>query len=202
MFKTSESVDSLYSALVDAQAQMPMAKKSSKSRFHTYATLNDLIMGARPALSKYGLAVTQGLTYYEGKEFITTRLIHKPSGQWQEASIPVLPIPLAKEDIQSYCGHISYLQRYSYKLMVGILADDDEDDDGQTAMKSYTSPAPVQFIAKEQIDQLEYELQDHPDIKKKLLQAYALQSLAQLPKHKFLQSLERVRQIKRDSSLT
>ena len=199
-FKTSENTTKLYTALVDAQAGMPIARKSAQSRFHRYATLDDLKIAALPCLTNHGLRVQQGPTWMEGQLFITTRIIHKPSGEYIEGCMPAFPIPLVKNDIQAFGSQLSYVERYSYKMMVGIITDD-EDDDGERSMNfsSYEKP---QTITKEQIEQLDYELSDHPDIKNKLLSALNIIKLESMPKDKFFNSLSRIRKIKSDMSST
>ena len=176
---------------------MPVARKSAQSRFHRYATLDDLKIAALPCLSKHGLRVQQGPTWMDAQLFITTRIFHSTSGEYIEGSMPAFPIPLVKSDIQAFGSQLSYIERYSYKMMVGIITDDD-DDDGERAM-NHSSYEKNPIISKEQLDQLNYELADHPDIKTKLVSALQLINLESMPKDKFFTSLSRIREIKQAS---
>ncbi len=51
-------------------------------------------------------------------------------------------------------------------------------------------------ITKEQLEELELELQGYPDIAEEVLSKMRLQSLADLPKSKFQVSVQRIREIK------
>ena len=51
-------------------------------------------------------------------------------------------------------------------------------------------------MTKEQLEELEYELADYPDIAEKVLDGLHLQNLADMPKSKYMSSLTRIREIK------
>lgn len=59
---------------------------------------------------------------------LMTRLCHA-SGQWIESSMTVNP---PKQDIQSLGSYLTYLRRYTYSAIVGVVASE-EDDDGEAA---------------------------------------------------------------------
>jgi hypothetical protein len=52
-------------------------------------------------------------------------------------------------------------------------------------------------ITKEQLNELEYELAEYPDIAEMVLDGLKIQSLADIPKSKFQVSATRIREIKR-----
>lgn len=132
MNKESEDLKELYSALAKAQQEMESAKLDSKNPFFksTYADLPSVIKASRPYLAKNGLAIIQRImTTENGSLYLATRLCHT-SGQWIESDMPITP---SKNSIQDIGSYITYVKRYAYSAMVGVVGDDD-DDDGEKAM--------------------------------------------------------------------
>jgi len=129
----SLNLGKLYEALAKAQLEMMPAKTSSNNPFFKskYADLAEVVRASRTALAKNGLAVMQYVKDgYEGKSLLCTRLGHA-SGQWIESSIP---IKAEKPGIQGFGSNLSYLRRYMYAALVGVVATG-EDDDGELAME-------------------------------------------------------------------
>jgi hypothetical protein len=87
-----------------------------------------------------------------------------------------------------------------------------EDDDGERSMfdqrdvkgkgvaistkynPKETSP---EVISKDQLEELEYELSEYPDLAEMVLDGLKIQSLADMPKVKYMVSVQRVRELKR-----
>lgn len=203
----SDEIKDLASALAKAQAEMPIAIKSRENPYFksAYADLSDIVKASRPSLTKNGLSVLQDIIHREdGSAVLYTILMHI-TGQWIESRMRILPL---KNDPQSMSSYISYLKRIAYASLVGVVTGD-EDDDAEVAMVSSReimakgpsnkydpkkeSPEP---ITKEQLEELEYELSQYPDIAEEIMDKMRLQSLADLPKSKFLVSITRVREIK------
>ena len=53
-----------------------------------------------------------------------TRLCHS-SGQWIESAIAVNP---TNNNIQTLGSYLTYLRRYTYAALVGVVASDEDDD--------------------------------------------------------------------------
>ena len=127
----SQSLDKLYAALSKAQLEMLPAKTGSSNPFFKskYADLASIVKASRKALGINGLAVIQRIIR-NGSAGMTlmTRLCHA-SGQWIESSMTVNP---PKQDIQSLGSYLTYLRRYTYSAIVGVVASE-EDDDGEAA---------------------------------------------------------------------
>ena len=128
----SNEIDKLAGALAKAQGEMGSVKKGSINPFYKskYADINDCLEAALPALSKHGLAITQGNEFHpiEGY-YITTMLIHD-SGQWLKSKVR---IPLGgKKDAQAIGGACTYGRRYGLAAMVGLAQ---VDDDGNSNVK-------------------------------------------------------------------
>ena len=122
----SFKIDKLAGALALAQREMGSVKKTSTNPFYKskYADINDCLEAALPALSKHGLAVTQG-NEFDNTEgyYITTMLIHD-SGQWIKSKIR---IPLTnKKDAQEIGSACTYGRRYGLAAMVGLAQVDDD----------------------------------------------------------------------------
>lgn len=87
-----------------------------------YADLSACVKAAAPALKENGLAVTQLITNGQ----LVTLLTHT-SGQWFRSEIAIGNA----SDYQALGSAITYLKRYSYCAILGIVAD--SDDDGNAA---------------------------------------------------------------------
>lgn len=128
----SQSLDKLYAALSKAQLEMLPAKTSCNNPFFKskYADLASIVKASRKALGVNGLAVIQRIIR-NGSAGMTllTRLCHA-SGQWIESSMTVNP---PKQDIQSLGSYLTYLRRYTYSAIVGVVASE-EDDDGEATI--------------------------------------------------------------------
>ena len=135
-----------------------------------------------------------------------TILLHK-SGQWVESRMRIVP---PKNDPQSMSSYVTYLKRVAYSSLVGVVTGD-EDDDAEVAMAPSREgfskgtalnhkydpreQAPIS-ISKDQLDELEYELAEWPDLAEEVKRGYNLQHIADMPKSKFQVSINRIREIK------
>lgn len=205
----SEQLHELFTALAKAQSEMKTAGLNAQNPYFksNYADLSEIVRVSRPSLSKNGLAVIQQILPNEdGQNILHTLLCHS-SGQWIETRMRILP---SKPDVQSLASYITYLRRYSYAAIVGVVTTD-EDDDGEravyedrqtyakgTALNNKYNPKEQSYetITKEQLDELEYELGEYPDIAEQVLDGLRIQSLADMPKSKFMASVTRIRDIK------
>ena len=88
-----------------------------------YVDLSQCMKAAAPLLKANGLAVTQLIS--NGK--LVTILAHK-SGQWFKSETPIG----TPQNYQALGSAITYLKRYSFCAILGIVAD--SDDDGNAAM--------------------------------------------------------------------
>ena len=194
----SEQVNELFSALAKAQAEMRPAGKTSDNPFFKsrYADFNEIVKASRPALTKHGLCVMQRIISNGDASFMETVLGHS-SGQFISSEMKINPV---KTDVQSLGSYLTYLKRYSYAAIVGVCVSD-EDDDGEAAMEEvreerYAPVTATAFITKEQLEQLDEELADAPEIKDTILEKMNIKSLHQMPRHSFMGALKRVREIK------
>lgn len=205
----SDDIKELCTALAKAQGEMGTAGMNSENPYFKsrYADLAEVVRVSRPALTKNGLAIIQQiLPNDDGQNILHTILTHT-SGQWIETRMRILP---SKPDVQGLASYITYIRRYSYAALVGVVVSN-EDDDAETAVatdretfakgtaintKYNPKEQSYETISKEQLDELEYELAEYPDIAEQVLEGLKLQSLADMPKSKFRVSAERIRAIK------
>lgn len=128
----SAEINEIVAALSEFQGsvEQPKLEKEVKVKTKTgrdysfkYADLSACVKAAAPALKANGLSVTQ--IVFAGK--LITLLTHK-SGQWFRSE---LYLPGQSGDYQSLGSAITYLKRYSYCAILGLVAD--TDDDGNLA---------------------------------------------------------------------
>jgi hypothetical protein len=136
--RTSDSINELASALSAAQAEMKPAPMTGRNSIlnNRYSTLSDVIETARPILAKHGLSYVQfpkspdDLTWnFVG---LVTRLMHT-GGQWLEEEVyfPMGDGNRGVTSVQVAGSTITYMRRYAVAAMLGIVADEDTDGNGQ-----------------------------------------------------------------------
>lgn len=201
----SESLKELGMALAKAQSDMSPAGINSDNPFFKskYASFASIVKCSRPALTKHGLSIIQRpLIADDGIAILATMMLHC-SGEFIESRIKINPV---KGDPQSYGSCLSYLKRYAYAAMVGVISDD-EDDDGETAMgrtfrdggqrsEQAHREVPIPAITTHEFNELTYELQGHQDILNQVLEGLKITSLRDMPSNKYRASLTRVRELK------
>ena len=195
----STELNKLFEALAKAQLEMEVARTDSinpyfKSR---YADLASIVKASRPFLSKHGICVIQRtVTRENGDVFLYTRLCHS-SGQWIESNMAVKP---PKADIQTMGSYLTYLRRYMYSAVTGVVASD-EDDDGEVAMKDprqgKNAAVDSSKISKAQLQIISGEISSHPEIVESLLKGYNIQKISDLPSKSYSGCVQRIRDIKR-----
>lgn len=192
----SSTLDSLYSALAKAQTEMKLAELGSKQSYYgtNYASLSSVIKSSRPALTKNGLCVIQNIKpNRKGEVCLFTRLCHS-SGEWIQSCIRITP---EKNDIQSFGKYITYLRRYAYGSLVGVITD--EDDDGETEMKEVRSKdtqPKKSTISRDQLQILSRELEGHPDILERILKGCKIGKLSEMPASRYAGCIDHIRSSK------
>lgn len=210
----SQDQKDLFAALAKAQAEMPLATKSSFNPYYksAFASFADIISASRNVLSKHGLAVSQDIIEREnGQKYLYTVLSHA-SGQFKASRIKLQP---PKTDIQFFGSYLSTIKRHTYAALTGV-ADSMEDDDSETVMeevrdekekktpqkkKQQFVPLPSEeTITREQLEQLnieleEYEEKDYEEIVDRILSGFHIQTLADIPKQQYSFVLKRIREL-------
>lgn len=131
----------LAAAFVAFQAELTPVKKSADNPFFKskYADLGAVQRHVQPLLARHKLAVMQPTRKgAEGKLELVTRLVHDSGAYLEE----VTEVTVAKSDVQAKGSGITYERRYAYMAMLGVVADD-EDDDGNAATSKAQSQEPA-----------------------------------------------------------
>lgn len=137
MIQHSSDIAHLASALHSVQGAVEGVKRDGANpHFRSkYATLENVIDTARPALQAAGIVFTQAPgAIVDGAVEVTTMLIHYKSGQWLRST---LHVPLGKRDPQGVGSAITYGLRYSLMATLGLPP---TDDDGEAAMERTGKP--------------------------------------------------------------
>jgi len=127
----------LAAALAAFQAEMPTVHKGNRAEVptksggkytYTYADLADVTRAAMPVLTSHGLAFSACPRLTERGYELAGKLLHT-SGESLEGALPI-----AGNTPQEMGSSITYMRRYLFGCMTGLVTDDD--DDGQLAQAS------------------------------------------------------------------
>ncbi len=127
----TENIKELITALSKAQGSMKPAVFNKvnphyKSKYADFASCMD---ACRNPLAENGIVVTQYCELLNDKLNLVTMLAHT-SGQWMTSYFPVFT---ANNNMQSLGSAISYAKRYALTAALGIVADEEVDDDAEAA---------------------------------------------------------------------
>ena len=130
----SESINELATALSKAQGEFESVSKDSLNPFFKskYAGLPSVVKSAAPILAQNGLSVTQLMDF---DDTLTTMLLHS-SGQFIGATAR---LHLVKDDPQAQGSATTYLRRYAYMAILGLVADDDDDGNAASNQSGVTT---------------------------------------------------------------
>jgi len=134
----SQSIGELMAALAKAQGEIVSGIKNKsnpffKSKFLDLPAVWEVI---RKPLSINGLSIVQTVEGTTEQLYLLTILGHS-SGQWIKSRMPLI---LVKKTPQEMGSSISYSRRYSLMALIGVCAED-EDDDGEAATKPHRKEA-------------------------------------------------------------
>lgn len=129
---TSQEYKNIYSSIIKMRTEIaPIAKTrtASMGKFsYRYATLDSVIELLNVVLPKYDLGWLQTIGTADGRQTLTTRIIHE-SGEWIEdtLALPQVRGDSGKNENQELGASITYFKRYALSAMFGIATDDDTD---------------------------------------------------------------------------
>ena len=140
----SPEINELAAALAKAQGAITTAAKDKTNPFlkSSYADLASVMAAARAHLSANGLAVIQTAETTDAGVSVTTMLAHA-SGQWISGTMSMeAGEERGKSSAQVLGSIVTYLRRYGYMAITGVVADDDDDGNAATGRPTQTQPAP------------------------------------------------------------
>lgn len=118
----------LFTAILHAQAELPVIKESSKNPHfkNNYAQYSEIVAAIRLILNKNNLIFFHQPDHEN--EVLYTYIAHAESGEWMRGALEMKP---AQDTEQARGSSISYIKRYTLVAMLGIATGDD--DDGNAA---------------------------------------------------------------------
>jgi ERF superfamily len=132
-------------AISKARAEIKPILKTREASFgvgktaYKYEDLADIAEAVDETLSKYGLSYRWEATH-EGSAMIVTCIVSHSQGHRERSSLPGRPDTSgSKNDIQALGSAVTYLQRYTLKLALGLAAA--KDDDAHAVSAKPASPA-------------------------------------------------------------
>ena len=128
---------SFYKDLVTALGAIPALKKDAANPFYnsSYLSLPHLIETVRPILAKHNLAMTQSIWTVDGQLACQSHLIHVSGAQYET---DVLLVPLTQKTAQGMGSASSYARRYQAMALLNIAAEDDDDGNLVSIVKTQT----------------------------------------------------------------
>jgi hypothetical protein len=134
MSATTEKPDTLLTALLAAQQEMPtLAKDAANEHFkNKYASVDAIMAAVLPVLNRHGLVwITLPGRDESGALTLGYRLVHAATGEAIDGTMPLL---LGKQDSQGQGSAITYARRYSITSVLSLATG--EDDDGERARQA------------------------------------------------------------------
>lgn len=139
--KAEEARQAFDAALSNAKAEIPVIRKNRKVGFehkngdgetnYSHEDLGEIARTVDPILSKHGLSYRYRSQQADGRVLITCILSHR-DGHSEETQLSAAPDASGKKNaIQQTGSAITYMQRYTLKLALGLAAA--TDDDGATS---------------------------------------------------------------------
>src|ERR1044072_7514097 len=188
----------LFAALARAQGEMSFAQMDKENRYFKamFEDLESVVRASRPALTKHGLSIIHTTSVNDDGSASLKCIFAHASGQYMESNMRMLP---TSNDPQALGSCFSYLKRQSYAAICGVAASW-EDDDGERAMAEVRvtdekgtslnhnynpKEQSSDTITREQLDEVEYELAEYPDIGAQIIKGLRILSLADIPKSKY-----------------
>lgn len=205
--KRSDQLEKLFVALIKAQSEMPLAGKESKSNYGKYADLRSVVESSRAILCKNELCVFHTFNHESDGLYLTATLGHS-SGQYITSKIKISP---PRADIHSLGSYITYMKRYTYAAITGVIVGD-VDDDGEAAMdrtngnvnsngngngKSKISPE-ESILTPTQVSTIRNMIGDRIEIGDRITKKYGVNTLLQIKQKHFddiIKGLETINKI-------
>lgn len=204
--KRSDQLEKLFIALIKAQSEMPLAGKESKSNYGKYADLRSVVESSRAILCKNELCVFHTFNHESDGLYLTATLGHS-SGQYITSKIKISP---PRADIHSLGSYITYMKRYTYAAITGVIVGD-VDDDGEAAMDTPKStvnentkqpanslPPEECILTRQQLSQIQGIIGSRNEIAHRITKKYGVNTLLQIKQKHFddiIKGLETINKI-------
>jgi hypothetical protein len=135
----SETTSKLFSALIKARTEIETVIKDKDGYGYKYATLDNVISMLKGVLPKYGLGFAQFPESINGKDGVTTIVMHE-SGEYMSARYEMEATEMKGTNLTQQKGaSITYTRRYALCSVFGIPTE--EDTDGVDTVDTPNKPA-------------------------------------------------------------
>lgn len=123
----SETTAKLFSSLIKARTEIESVIKDKNGYGYKYATLDNVINMLKGVLPKYGLGFAQFPESINGKDGVTTIVMHE-SGEYMSARYEMEATEMKGTNLTQQKGaSITYTRRYSMCSVFGIPTEEDTD---------------------------------------------------------------------------
>lgn len=131
----SETTSKLFSALIKARTEIETVIKDKDGYGYKYATLDNVISMLKGVLPKYGLGFAQFPESINGKDGVTTIVMHE-SGEYMSARYEMEATEMKGTNLTQQKGaSITYTRRYALCSVFGIPTEEDTDGTVDTPNK-------------------------------------------------------------------
>lgn len=169
-------------AFAAMQAELPPAPKNGKGHNNkAYARYEDIDRVAKPVLGKHGLSINH--TIHQDDNKVKIRAVLRHLGGHEESAEIVLPLDTSgsKNPVQAYGSTTAYGKRYTYAALIGISAEE-TDDDAQASNGATVTDEQAKALA----DAIEFSGANEERFKKH----FKITALSNLPQAKFADAME------------
>lgn len=169
-----EALRAFNRAFTDAQKEFPNVKKTKQAHNSKYAPLDEEVRQMKPVLSAHGFSFRHEVSENDNNS-ITVRCILAHRDGHSESATLTGPADNSgkKNSIQAIGSSVTYLRRYTFEAVTGLVTTD-QDDDAQTA----NQPASVEKITEEQANQIYAALDEMGKTKDKFINAFRINASA------------------------
>ena len=123
----SETTNQIFPALIKARQDIAAVSRAKSGYDYKYASLDDVLNMLKEVLPRYGLGFVQFPETTEGKDGVTTIIIHD-SGEYIGARYEMDATPVKGTNVTQQKGaSITYTRRYSLCAAFGIATEEDTD---------------------------------------------------------------------------
>lgn len=178
---SSAETGELYKALTKAQIKFTPCINDADNPFFKskYASYEKVLNSSRIALAAEGLCVVSKLFYIDNHTYTVIELHHGASQQFVRCWQKLEP---SKRDLHGYSGAHSYWRRIMYRDLIGVICEDETDDDGNIAC-NVISTNMQGVISADQLKQLQTIVDEKWTAK--IFEYYKISNLAQLKQSDF-----------------
>jgi len=169
-------------AVADAKSELRPIVKRRQAHNSTYADFGDVADAVDPIISKYGLSYRHKAT--QSPTISVTCVLSHKAGHSEETTLTAGPDKTgAKNDIQAIGSTLTYLQRYTLMLALGLSTT--KDDDGSAAGVG-------ELINLEQVETLQALINETQSDVAKFCQVMKVSALPNIPANKFSDALAKL----------